>query len=856
MATISASKSKTLTSSNSRSYTLTASFTEGSYSVANNTSPLTLTATLAPTTSRWSTSYNSTLAIYWYDNYTGKETLVGSTTFAGLSSTSDVKSVTKSYTVKHKTNGSLSGYAKAVFTKGSTTSSYAPASGNVSTATTALTTIPRASSISLTGSALGSAVSVAITRASTSFTHKIEYKIGSSSYVTVSSSATTSASFTPATATYASQNTTGTTVTCTVRCTTYNGSSTVGSAVTKNITLSIPTSVIPTCSAITLTRVNNGVPSNWGVYVKGYSKVTASISGTGIYGSTISSYYLSGAGKTVSTSSFTSGVLSSSGTYSFSAYVKDSRGRQSATSTNSITVYDYAKPSLTFTAKRCDASGNVSNTGIYLKVKTTYTYSSVNGKNSISGKITCGRFSTTSLTNGSEVVLAASLATTSAYTATCTITDGLGNTATANVSIPTASIPFMLRDDETGAAFGGYSTRRNAFESFWNMYLYGYLYMDNDRPIRSKTTDGTLLNVINVSTSNNTTFGYGGYYNAIGSSNIYGNGINLYTKTGLIYSDSDIVLDNKKNIYGRTTDKTSLSLIGVNSNNDIGIGWGSYYNSLGGTYLYGNSITLWANTFINLKNTLVTKNSESIMGLDSSGNKKALAGVSESDNLYIGSASADYATRNTNVYGGYYINLGACRGQDNTANIINIFREQSGDLRTIMRPNVTGGAYLGTDGYRWNTAFFTNAITASDLKEKSIIEDFDFKAKDFVMNMKPIAYRRTGPGDTGKRIHIGFGAQTLNSLIKDLELGDLSMVQATILSEGTVMDEDENGKPVERTEIVETPYTGQEDVEDEDLAWGINYTELIPYLFLMVQEQQKEIDQLKELVYELTNANK
>ena len=165
---------------------------------------------------------------------------------------------------------------------------------------------------------------------------------------------------------------------------------------------------------------------------------------------------------------------------------------------------------------------------------------------------------------------------------------------------------------------------------------------------------------------------------------------------------------------------------------------------------------------------------------------------------------------------------------------IQYLKELSGSYRTIWRPSLNGGAYLGTTSYRWNTGFFTNSITQSDLKEKRVLEDFDMKAIRFVMGLKPIAYNRIGDGDTGKRVHLGFGAQTVNQLIKDLNIGDLALAQASIVNEdGT-----------------ESPYHG-EDIDDSKLSWGLNYEELIAPMVATIQSQQKEMDDLKKQVQEL-----
>lgn len=462
-------------------FNLSVSFTETSTSVERNTSSLVIEGYIKPNGTLFDTNYNNTLTLKWYDSKNGWKT-VTSANIQDLMS-NDAYYVSGTLGVEHNADGTLSGYAQIEWTRHSNNASviYVPPSGSVATSTTALTTIPRASSISsLSGTSLGSSVSVGISRASSSFTHKVEWKIGSSSYVTASSNATMSASFTPDVS-YASQYPNGTSCTCTVRVTTYNGSTQIGSSVTSSCTLSVPSSVIPTCSNISLSRIDNGVPSSWGVYVQGYSQVTASISGSGIYGSSISSYYISGTGKSTNSSSLTSGVLTSSSTYSFSAYVTDSRGRTSSTKSASITVYAYSKPSISLTAHRCDSSGNITSSGTYLKITCNYSYASVNGKNSITRSVSCNGASNTSFSSGTSFVLNANCSVTSMYTVTASISDALGNSATATVLIPTDERVMNVKSNGKGVAFGGFATKDNAVYSYWDVYGKNFYGLDGRR---------------------------------------------------------------------------------------------------------------------------------------------------------------------------------------------------------------------------------------------------------------------------------------------------------------------------------------------------------------------------------------
>lgn len=252
-------------------------------------------------------------------------------------------------------------------------------------------------------------------------------------------------------------------------------------------------------------------------------------------------------------------------------------------------------------------------------------------------------------------------------------------------------------------------------------------------------------------------------------------------------------------------------------------------------------------------NDLLFNNNDFIRWLSSSGAIYPVLSVSANNNIVIGS-SASPSFVDTNIYAGEFINFYPSKTYGSTGGI-QIFREYSGDYRMILRPSSNGGAYIGTTTYRWNTGFFTNQITASDLKEKDVIEDFDFKIEDFIMGLKPIAYRRTGEGDTGIRIHMGFGAQTVSELIKSIDLGDMSIVQASIVNTETVKLNDVDGEEETVIEKVEDEYDGSESVDDSKLSWGLNYNEFIAPIVLMLQKQQREISELKEEIQSLKEGS-
>lgn len=190
-------------------------------------------------------------------------------------------------------------------------------------------------------------------------------------------------------------------VAITVTCTSSNG--TTSSTI---VYLKIPDSYVPAIS-LALSEVGS-VPSSWGIYVKGKSKIKGIISASGSGGSTIKSYSANANNQTFNTSEFITSELNNSGTLTIKASVTDSRGRPASTS-KSITVYDYSTPTyVKIEVIRCDASGNEDNDGTYGKVVCQYSISSCNNKNSKSLQVSYGSITKTFTLNNYSGTITAS----------------------------------------------------------------------------------------------------------------------------------------------------------------------------------------------------------------------------------------------------------------------------------------------------------------------------------------------------------------------------------------------------------------------------------------------------------------
>ncbi len=286
--------------------------------------------------------------------------------------------------------------------------------------------------------------------------------------------------------------------TATVSVTTYaSGGAELGTD-TYSFTITAPSSAVPTIS-LAAARVDNSVPSSWGVYVQGQSGVRITATASGYQGSTISSYTISGgATGTQSSNVFTVSVIYSSGTVTYTVKVTDSRGR-TATASVSITVVAYAAPSLTATeAFRCASNGTASETGTYISAKASGTYSSVSSKNSMTLKVqygltTSSAYSTAvTLTNGTASVIGGgSIDANYSFNVKFTLTDQF-NTIEKILTVGTAAYTVFFRQGGNGVALGKVSERANAVEinPDWDIY-HGSTKLNGTVPISRGGTGAT-----------------------------------------------------------------------------------------------------------------------------------------------------------------------------------------------------------------------------------------------------------------------------------------------------------------------------------------------------------------------------
>lgn len=335
---------------------------------------------------------------------------------------------------------------------------------------------------------------VGITRQNTAFLHTVNFVFGS--YSQSFSSIENSKEYAPP-MTWLNAIPNATSGKGTVTVTTYYGSISLGSN-SKDFELVVPTSVVPSISSFTSSVVNPSHMSSWGVYVQGYSQAKLTIGASGSYGSTISEWYFDGVSQTSNTK--TTEAITQSGTVTFKAKVKDSRGRTSSEVPVSISVNEYSTPVLIKNLlKRCLSDETIDDEGTYILANFTFLYSSCAGKNSISTKIYSREITAESWTDNGTLTSGvnkkiSSFDISKPYAIKVVSTDGVGNEATYVDVIETSNAIIDILKGGNGMGLGMMSSKENTLQI-------GFPYIEVDNGIfyinyTDKTTGKTVKSQI------------------------------------------------------------------------------------------------------------------------------------------------------------------------------------------------------------------------------------------------------------------------------------------------------------------------------------------------------------------------
>ena len=447
-------KTFTTSSYDGRYYQLTLSITQ---SVANNTSTISWTLEALGGNASWYAERTLNVSIGGTSVYSKSDRVERYTGKISSGSTTVTHESNGTKTIAVEINAAV--YVSSVNCKLSTTYT--------------LPTIARQSSFgTISGNTLGSNITVNISRNDSSFTHQFWYKVGDSEWYEVGTGYGTSVTFKPdiALCSQFPNSTSGTMELC-IR--TLSGSTKIGKDVYKSITAYVPDSVKPSVSISVSDATSNY--GTYGAYIQSKSKISVTLTGTTAYDSPIASYSTTIEGVSYAGSSFTSDVISGSGTIEISTTVKDKRGRTGTNSTT-ISVTAYTPPSIDQLAvKRCNSDGTENDQGEYVKVIFSSYVTGLSGNNTAtyelnkkaSGDTGSGTTYTLSDYQGTYIIKNATYITFassgSSYNIQLEVTDNF-STAKKTVPLSTASTLMHWKKSGNGMAVGKISEYDNVFD--------------------------------------------------------------------------------------------------------------------------------------------------------------------------------------------------------------------------------------------------------------------------------------------------------------------------------------------------------------------------------------------------------
>lgn len=288
------------------------------------------------------------------------------------------------------------------------------------------------------------------------------------------------------------------------------------------VTLLVPESFIPSIIDVSISEAVDGLADKFGVYVQSKSMLSVKISAIGDHGSAIQSYSTSIQGRSYSGASFTSDILTASGTISITVKVVDSRGR-SRERKFSVSVTSYSPPQITaLNAWRIDTAGNEADSGERLALQLAYAVSSIGGKNDRTLTIQYRQGTTGSLNTISSGTAEVSYSGTTNYTDspalssdyTYTVLVTLADYFTSisySIQIPTAQYILDVLGTKDGMAAGKAAETPGLFDVAWNLRTRQNMVVDGDESVGGNLSAGKSVSSGTGIELGRSASGHGGY---------------------------------------------------------------------------------------------------------------------------------------------------------------------------------------------------------------------------------------------------------------------------------------------------------------------------------------------------------
>ena len=377
-----------------------------SQDITNNTSTITVTMSVQHSAISLTAGSNDCSFIFGgvTRTWTGPN-LIRSTNTSVTTVLKDGSETTHDIVVTHSADGTFTGDFIAEYRLSSSNSfvysgqTFGYITNRNSPASITLPTIARKSSMTTSGSNVGSNITFAITRASSGFTHDISYRYGSTTTAIATGVGTSYTWSGSSNLSLASVCTNAPSMSITFILTTKSGNTVIGTTEYAR-TLYFPEATFRPQLTIVVSEGSNRTS-----YLKGLSTVKVVPSVTVVYSSVITSYSATIGSWAYSGSSpitVTSSVLSTAGTVAINYKITNSRG-YSAERNASITVLDYNPPTISnLTVRRVDANGNPDISGDKAYIEFRLGISSVPSNNGLASGYPKGAYTKTTVAWGTS----------------------------------------------------------------------------------------------------------------------------------------------------------------------------------------------------------------------------------------------------------------------------------------------------------------------------------------------------------------------------------------------------------------------------------------------------------------------
>lgn len=246
-----------------------------------------------------------------------------------------------------------------------------------------------------------------------------------------------------------------------------------------DFTVLIPDSLAPQITGFApVFKADSAAVSQWGVGVKGKTKLGYTVEAEGQYGASIVSCTVSFGGATGNGLAGETGTLMQVGSFVPKITVTDNRQKTAVLEADALTVYDYTTPAfISSAAYRADEDGNQMQSGTYVAVTAAASYAPVGGYNSATlkarSRVTEGVWGQYTELSAQKVNVLPNFSAAMSYEVEVLAEDALGESRSVVYSIPTEAVTFHLRPGGKGAAFGQYSDREGYVETAWPIDMLG-----------------------------------------------------------------------------------------------------------------------------------------------------------------------------------------------------------------------------------------------------------------------------------------------------------------------------------------------------------------------------------------------